>query len=101
MLTGNCRRAFCTETVDKHLGPPLFVSVSSAQTFNTGSLDRSSATVMSSDVPSICLMWVMEPLSWALNDRTARKAEETIWTRPSEVPRNRFAEPVQRLERSL
>jgi hypothetical protein len=43
----------------------------------------------------------MEPVSWALNDRTMRKAEETMWTKPSVVPTKTFAEPVQILDRSL
>lgn len=94
--TGNGRLAFCTEVADKHRGSPVFFSgLSRAQTFNTGSLGRSSAIVTKSDVPSICLMCVMEPLSEALNDRTTLKLDDTIWTRPSEDPRKRFEEPVQ------
>jgi hypothetical protein len=46
-------------------------------------------------------MWVIEPVSWALNERATRKPWVTMWTKPSVVPRKRFAEPVQRLERSL
>lgn len=99
--TGNCLLAFCTETVDRHRGPPSFFSVSSAQTFNTGSLERSSDTETSRAVPCICRRCVTEPVSWALNDRTIRKAEETMWTKPSVVPTKRFAEPVQMLEKSF
>lgn len=45
-------------------------------------------------------MWVMEPASCALKDRTILKDEETIWTTPSVDPRKRFEEPVHRDERS-
>lgn len=99
--TGNCLLAFCTDTVDKHFGPPSFFSVSRAQTFSTGSFDRSSATVTSNDVPPICFICVMDPASCALNERKTRKDEETMCTKPSTVPRKRFADPVQRLDKSL
>jgi hypothetical protein len=56
-LTGNGLRAFCTVTVERHRGAPVFFSVlSSAHTFNTGSLGRSSAIVTRRDVPSICFI---------------------------------------------
>jgi hypothetical protein len=43
----------------------------------------------------------MEPASCALNERKTRKDEETMCTKPSTVPRKRFADPVQRLDKSL
>lgn len=92
--------AFCTKTVDKHCGAPVFFSgLSRPQTFSTGSFRRSSAIVTNSDVPSICFICVIEPASCALNDRTILNEEETMWMTPSVDPRKRFAEPVQRVER--
>ena len=99
--TGNCLLPFCTETVDKHVGAPVFFSgLSSAQTFNTGSFSRSSAIVTSNDVPSICLRCVIDPASCALNDCMILNVDETTWTTPSVDPRKRVAEPVHRDERS-
>lgn len=56
--------------------------------------------VTSNDVPSICFMCVMEPASYALNDRAILNEDETIWMMPSVDPSRRFAEPVQRDESS-
>jgi hypothetical protein len=45
--TGNCLSLFCTDTVERHLGPPVFLSTSSkAHSFRTGSVDKSSAMVI-------------------------------------------------------
>lgn len=64
LLTGNCFRPFEILSDDRHFGPPVFLSgLSSAHTFKIGSLERSSEIVTRSDVPSICLMWVMDPES--------------------------------------
>jgi hypothetical protein len=97
--TGNVLLAFCTDVVDKQRGAPVFLSgLSRAHTFNTGSFKRSSAIVTRSDVPSSCLMCVTDPLSDALNDWTILNDEETVWTKPSVVPRKMFAEPEHRQE---
>lgn len=101
----------CIDSVDWHVGAPVFFSVlSNAHTFKTGSLDRSSygmlakweasgncgsstATVTSNEVPSICFIWVIEPASCALNDLTTLKAWDSIRTTPSELPRKTLSEP--------
>ena len=50
-LTGNCFRPFCTETVHRHRGMPVFFSgLSKAHTLSSGSLGNSSARVTSSEV---------------------------------------------------
>ena len=80
----------------KHWGVFVFFSIlSSAQTFRSGSDDRSSAMVTSKAVPSTCFMCVMgpDPGSYASKLRTSLKADERMWTRPSSVPRNRDSEP--------
>lgn len=81
--------------MDKHRGAPVFFSVlSNAHTLRTGSDDRSSAIVTSSDVDSTCFMCVMEPVSNALKVRTTLNSWESMRTTPSELPRKRFSEPV-------
>jgi len=56
-LTGNCFLPLCMPNVDKHFGAPVFFSVCSrAQTFSTGSFDRSSEMVTRSAVPSTCFI---------------------------------------------
>lgn len=82
--------------VDRQRGAPVFFSVlSSAHTLRIGSFSRSSAIVTRSAVPSSCLTCTIDPVSDALNDRRTLKPEEMMWTKPSVVPRKRFAEPVQ------
>lgn len=56
--------------------------------------------VTSSDVPSIRLICVMEPLSAALKDRAILNPAETIWTTPSVDPMKRLEEPALRDVRS-
>jgi hypothetical protein len=98
---GNGLRAFCIDVVDKQRGTPVFFSVlSSAHTFSTGSLGRSSAIVISSDVPSICLICVMEALSAALKDRTILNPAEMMCTTPSVDAMKRLEEPALRDVRS-
>ena len=102
VLTGNVCRLFCTVCVDRHLGKPVFFSnLSSAQTFSVGSLERSSATVTSSCRPSMCFMNVIEPCSWALNERPTVSDREMIRTTPSEVAKNSWSEPAHRAVTSL
>jgi hypothetical protein len=36
----------------------------------------------------------MEPMSWALNDRTILKAWDNMRTKPSELPKKTLSEPV-------
>jgi hypothetical protein len=56
--------------------------------------------VISSDVPSICLICVMEPLSAALKDRTILNPAETMCTTPSVDAMKRLEEPALREVRS-
>ena len=80
--------------VDWQRGAPVFFSsLSRAQTFRVGSLERSSATVTSKAVPGTCFMYRMEPVSWAWNSRTTLKALETMRTTPSWLPRKTLSEP--------
>lgn len=91
---GNCLRPLCTESVLWHRGMPVFFSsLSNAHTFRTGSLDRSSAIVTSSAVPWTCFIWVIAPVSCALNERTTLKACETMRTTPSALPKKMLSEP--------
>ena len=91
---GNCLRPLWMERVDWHLGWPVFFSVlSSAHTFRSGSVDKSSEMVTSSGVPSTCFMCVIGADSWAGKDRTTLNACERIRTTPSELPRKTLSEP--------
>jgi hypothetical protein len=38
-------------------------------------------------------MWVIAPVSWALNARTTLKACDTIRTMPSALPKNMLSDP--------
>ena len=96
VVTGNCRRPFWMLRLLRHWGVFVFFSIlSSAQTFSSGSDDKSSATVTSNAVPSTCFICVTapDPGSYAAKVRTSLNAEERMWTRPSSVPRNRDSEP--------
>ena len=89
-------------SVDKHFGAPVFFSVlSRAQTFSTGSFNRSSETVTRSAVPSTCFMCVIEPVSCALKVRTTLKVWDRIRTWPSLLPMKRLSDPEQTQLRSL
>lgn len=79
ILTGNCFLPLCMPSVDKHFGAAVFLSVwSRAQTFNTGSFERSSEIVTRSAVPSSCFICVIEPVSCALKVLTTLKAWERM-----------------------
>lgn len=94
MLTGNCFRPLCIVSVLWHRGiPVLFSSLSSAQTFKIGSLDRSSAMVTSNEVPCTCFICVIAPTSCALKDRTTLNDCERIWTVPSVLPKKTLSDP--------
>src|SRR5580700_3984226 len=91
-------------TAHRHFGPPVFFSVlSSAQTFSTGSLERSSAIVMRSDVFDTCLRCVIAAAaeSAALKKRMTLNAWERMRTTPLESPRKRVSPPVVRAVRSF
>ena len=89
------------DSVDKHLGTSFFSILSSAHTFNMGSLDRSSEIVTSRAVPLTCFMWVILPESWARKVRTTLKARDRIRTWPSLLPRKTLSDPEHTLENSL
>jgi hypothetical protein len=84
-------------TVHRHFGPPVFFSIlSRAQTFRTGSLERSSAIVMRKNVFGTCFSCTIDAAaeSAALNDRMTLKARERIRTFPLESPKKRLSAPV-------
>ena len=102
--TGNRLFPFWMPTVHRHFGPPVFFSVlSRAQTFSTGSLERSSAIVMRSDVFGTCLRCVIAAAveSAALKERMTLNARERMRTTPLESPRKRVSPPVAREVRSF
>lgn len=99
---GNCLRALPMETVLRQVGMLVFLtSLSSAQTFSTGSLLMSSATVTSRLVPSTCRMLVMLAVSCAWKRLTTFQLLPMMLTQPSCDPRNRLSEPAQTLDISL
>ena len=62
-LTGNCRRLLLIDTVLKHVGILVFLtSLSSAHTFNTGSLLMSSCTSISIYPPKLKAVFLAQPI---------------------------------------
>jgi hypothetical protein len=104
IYTGNCLLPFWIPTAHRHFGPPVFFSIlSRAQTFRTGSFERSSAIVMSRDVFGTCFSCVIDAAaeSAALNERMTLNARERMRTFPFESPRKRDSAPVARETRSF
>ena len=90
--------------VHRHFGPPVFFSVlSKAQTFKTGSFERSSAMVMRRDVFGTCFSCAIDAVaeSAALNERIALNARERMRTFPLESPKKMVSAPVAMEIRSL
>ncbi len=97
--TGNCLLPFCTATLQRHFGAPVFFSVlSNAQTLRIGSVDRFSEIVTRKAVLGTCLKWVIDAsgVSEAWKLRTTVKVRERTRTEPSEEPRKRASDPVVR-----
>lgn len=96
-FTGNCLLPFWIPTVHRHFGPPVFFSIlSRAQTFRTGSLERSSAIVMRKEVFGTCFSCTIDAAaeSAALKERITLNERERMRTFPLESPKKRLSAPV-------
>ena len=84
-------------TVQRHFGPPVFFSdLSRAQTFKTGSFERSWAMEMRRDVFGTCFSCTIDAPaeSAALKERMTLKARERMRTLPLASPKKRVSAPV-------